>query len=79
MTSNRHLGTLNLPNTSGTDVATAVSVNRPNLGPNGASGGAAAPRPNKPQTLQAASYHLSMVGCMGLAVKLMLRMAVWSI
>jgi len=54
-------------------------VNPPKLGKFGLTGGAAAPRPNKPQTLQAASYHLSMVGCMGLAIKLMLRMAVWSI
>ena len=47
---NRILGTLNPPNTCGIDVATAVSVNRPNFGPNGAGGGATAPwlSPNAP-------------------------------
>jgi hypothetical protein len=39
------LGTLNLPNTYGTDVAMVVSVNQPNSRPNEASGGAAAPAP----------------------------------
>jgi hypothetical protein len=46
------LGMLNLPNTYGTDVATMVSVNRPNSRPNTADGGAAIPAswlsPNAP-------------------------------
>ena len=40
---NHLLGTLNPPNIYGTDVATVVSVNRLNSGPNGADGGAATP------------------------------------
>jgi hypothetical protein len=47
---NRLLSTLNPPNTCGTNVATAISINRLNSRPNGAGGGAAAPwlSPNAP-------------------------------
>ena len=46
---NHLLGTLNPPNTYGTNVATVVSASRLNFGPNGAGGGAAAPTLAEPE------------------------------